>query len=75
VSVCIMTLYSVFVLCVFFTPYVWRALYLEGHIYLEVHIYLEAYICLEVATTRTPGGLGMSRGDGECYGTRTLKES
>ena len=40
-SVCIMTLYSVFVLCVFFTPYVWRALYLEGH------IYLEAYICLE----------------------------
>jgi hypothetical protein len=27
------------------------------------------------ATTRTPGGLGMSRGDGECYGTRTLKES
>ena len=28
-----------------------------------------------VAKTRTPGGLGMSRGDGECYGTRTLKES
>ena len=22
-----------------------------------------------------PWGLGMSRGDGECYGTRTLKES
>jgi hypothetical protein len=41
VSVCIVTLYSVFVLCFFYTPYVWRALYLE------VHIYLEAYICLE----------------------------
>ena len=51
---CIVTLYSVFVLCVFFlTPYVWRVLSLEGHPYLEVHIYLEghiyleAYICLE----------------------------
>ena len=50
-SVCIMTLYSVFL----FTPYVWRALYdnledhlyLEVHLYLEGHIYLEAYICLE----------------------------
>ena len=34
-----------------------------------------AVIHLWKATTRTPGGLGMSRGDGECYGTRTLKES
>ena len=29
------------------SPYVWRALYFEGHLYLEVHIYLEGYICLE----------------------------
>ena len=49
VSVCIMTLYSVFL----FTPSVWRALYLaghlylEGHIYLEGHLYLKTYICLE----------------------------
>jgi hypothetical protein len=46
VSVCIMTLYSVFTLC-FSTPYVWRALYLEGHICLAGHIHLDAYICLE----------------------------
>ena len=46
---------SVFCVCTlcFFTPYVWRALSLEGHPYLEVHIYLEghiyleAYLCLE----------------------------
>ena len=28
-----------------------------------------------ISVVGTPGGLGMSRGDGECYGTRTLKES
>jgi hypothetical protein len=40
---------SVFCVCTlcFSTPYVWRALYLEGHIYLAGHIYLDAYICLE----------------------------
>jgi hypothetical protein len=40
---------SVFCVCTlcFSTPYVWRALYLEGPIYLASHIYLEAYICLE----------------------------
>jgi hypothetical protein len=40
---------SVFCVCTlcFFTPYVLRALYLEGHIYLAGHIYLDAYICLE----------------------------
>jgi len=47
VSVCIVTLYSVFVLCVFSTLYLEDHLYLEVHIYLEGHIYLEAYICLE----------------------------
>jgi hypothetical protein len=47
---------SVFCVCTlgfFFTPYVWRALYLEVHLYLEGHIclaghiYSETYICLE----------------------------
>jgi hypothetical protein len=69
VSVCIVTLSSVFVLCVFFHPisldgskfggpYIFGGpyLYLEGHIYLENHIYLEGCICLRALFARLRPG-------------------
>ncbi len=67
-SVCVLvTLSSVFVLCVFFTPirlegsifggpYIYGGPYIfgyfKGHIYMEGHIYLEGYICLRVLFAR-----------------------